>query len=108
LQLTVRGDTALYRLTFGDGRWATGWTTRPGPNLLTGAIHHDVGLPAFPTAGGYQWIDDHTLKLVLRYIESPHSETMICHIDGNKLTIEDQNSFQYGKGTVTIQGIRGE
>jgi hypothetical protein len=25
-------------------------------------------------------------------------------VDGNKLTIEDQNSFQYGKGTVTIQG----
>jgi CubicO group peptidase (beta-lactamase class C family) len=103
-QLTVRGDTALYRLTFGDGRWATGWTTRPGPNLLTGAVNHDVGLPAFPTAGCYQWVSDHTLKLVLRYIESPHTETMICHIDGNKLTIEDQNSFQYGKGVVTIQG----
>jgi CubicO group peptidase (beta-lactamase class C family) len=103
-QLTVRGDTALYRLSFGNGRWATGWTTRPGPNLLTGAINHDVGLPAFPTAGCYQWTDDHTLKLVLRYIESPHTETMICHVDGNKLTIEDQNSFQYGKGAVTIRG----
>jgi CubicO group peptidase (beta-lactamase class C family) len=103
-QLTIKGDTAVYRLTFGNGRWAAGWTTRSGPNLLTGAIHHDVGLPAFPTAGGFQWVDDHTLKLVLRYIESPHTETMICHVDGNKLTIEDQNSFQYGKGTVTIQG----
>jgi CubicO group peptidase (beta-lactamase class C family) len=103
-QLTVKGDTAVYHLTFGDGRWTTGLTTRPGPNLLTGAVNHDVGLPAFPTAGSYQWVDDHTLKLVLRYIESPHSETMICHVDGNKLTIEDQNSFQYGKGTVTIRG----
>ena len=103
-QLTVKGDTAVYRLTFGNGHWATGRTTRPGPNLLTGANHHDVGLPAFQTAGSYQWVDDHTLKLVLRYIESPHTETMICHIDGNKLSIEDQNSFQYGKGTVTIQG----
>jgi CubicO group peptidase (beta-lactamase class C family) len=103
-QLTVKGDTAVYHLTFGDGRWATGMTTRPGPNLLTGANHHDVGLPAFPTAGSYQWVDDHTLKLVLRYIESPHTETMICHADGNKLTIEDLNSFQYGNGTVTIRG----
>jgi CubicO group peptidase (beta-lactamase class C family) len=103
-QLTVKGDTAVYKLTFGDGRWASGLTTRPGPNLVAGAIHHDVGLPAFPTAGSYQWTDDHTLKLLLRYIESPHSETMICHVDGNKLTIEDLNSFQYGKGTVTIHG----
>ncbi|HUB60909.1 MAG TPA: serine hydrolase [Puia sp.] len=102
--LTVKGDTAVYHLTFGDGRWAAGQTTRPGPNLLTGAVHHDVGFPAFPTAGSYQFIDDHTLKLLLRYIESPHSETMICHIDGNNLTIEDQNSYQYGKGTITIRG----
>lgn len=105
IQLTIKGDTATYHLYFGNGRWVTGRTTRPGPDLLTGAVHHDVGLAAFSTAGSYQWIDDHTLKLVLRYIESPHSETMICHADGGKLTIEDQNSFQYGKGTVTIKGI---
>jgi CubicO group peptidase (beta-lactamase class C family) len=104
-ELTLKGDTATYRLSFGEGRWAEGMTTRTGPNLLTGAIHHDVGLPAFPIAGAYEWVGDHTLKLVLRYIESPHTETMICHVDGNKLSIEDQNSFQYGKGAVTIIGI---
>jgi CubicO group peptidase (beta-lactamase class C family) len=103
-QVTIKGDTAEYRLTFGKGRWATGRTTRPGPNLLTGAIHHDVGLPAFQIAGSYQYVDDHSIKLVLRYIESPHTETMICHVDGNKLTIEDQSSFQYGSGAVTIRG----
>jgi hypothetical protein len=104
VRLTIKGDTATYQLRFGNGRWITGLTTRPGPNLVTGAVHHDVGLPAFQTAGAYQWVDDHTLKLVLRYIESPHTETMICHVDGNTLTIEDQSSFQYGKGTVTIKG----
>jgi hypothetical protein len=104
-QLTVQGDTAGYRLTFGDGHWATGSTTRSGPSLLTGAIHHDVGLPAFQTVGSYQFVDDHTLKLVLRYIESPHTETMICHLDGNKLSIEDQSSFGYGKGAITIRGV---
>jgi CubicO group peptidase (beta-lactamase class C family) len=104
LQLTIHGDTADYQLGFGDGRWVTGITTRSGPNLLTGAVHHDVGLPAFITAGSYQWVDDHTLKLVLRYIESPHTETMICHVDGKNIMIEDQTSFQYGKGTVTIRG----
>ena len=104
IRITIKGDTATYHLGFGNGRWVTGTTTRPGPNLVTGAVHHDVGLPAFPIAGAYQWVDDHTLKLVLRYIESPHTETMICHLDGNNLTIEDQASFQYGKGAVTIKG----
>jgi CubicO group peptidase (beta-lactamase class C family) len=104
IRLTIKGDTATYHLLFGNGHWATGVTTRPGPNLVAGAVHHDVGLPAFPTAGAYQWVDDHTLKLVLRYIESPHTETMICPLEGNNLTIEDQASFQYGKGTVTIKG----
>src|SRR5579863_8465317 len=61
LRLTIKGDTATYRINFGNGRWITGVTTRPGPNLVTGAVHHDVGLPAFPTAGSCQWIDDHTL-----------------------------------------------
>jgi CubicO group peptidase (beta-lactamase class C family) len=103
-QITAQGDTAVYKLSFGNGRWANGITTRPGPNLLTGAVHHDVGLPAFQIAGCYQFPDNQTLKLTLRYIESPHTETMICHVEGNKLTIEDQNSFQYGKGTITIQG----
>jgi hypothetical protein len=103
--LTVKGDTATYELNFGDGRWANGLTTRPGPMLTGRAIHQEVGLPAFQTAGSYQWTDDHTLKLVLRYIESPHTETLICHVDGNKLTIDDQTSFLYGKGTVTIQGV---
>lgn len=104
IRVAVTGDTATWPLTFGDGRWVEGITTRLGPNLLTGAIHHAVGLPAFPVAGAYQWVDDHTLKLVLRYIESPHTETMICHVDGNKLSIEDEYSYQYGKGAVTITG----
>ena len=104
--LTIRGDTATYRIDFGNGKWNIGQTTRSGPSLLTGATHHDVGLPAFRIAGSYQWIDDRTLKLVLRYIEGPHTETMICHLDGDKLTIDDLNSFQYGKGTITIHGTR--
>ncbi|HEV2355349.1 MAG TPA: serine hydrolase, partial [Puia sp.] len=104
LELEITGDTAEYKIGFGNGRWVRGTTTRPGPNLLLGAVHHDVGLPAFRTAGSYQWVDDHTLRLVLRYIESPHTETMICTVDGNRLSLADAASYQYGKGTVTIQG----
>ncbi len=104
-QLKIKGDTALYSISFGGGQWAKGETTLSGPNLLTGAVHHDVGLPAFQTAGSYHWVDENTLELVLRYIESPHTETMICHFDGNNIKIEDKNSFDYGKKTVVLTGV---
>ena len=106
LELTIKGDSSNYAIRFGKAQWIKGITTRSGPNLLTGANHHDAGLPAFQIAGSYQWVDDHTLKLVLRYIESPHTETMICHADGNTLSIEDQSSFQYGKGAIKINGTQ--
>jgi CubicO group peptidase (beta-lactamase class C family) len=103
-RVTIKGDTAVYQLSFGNGKWAIGTTTRPGPNLVTGAINHDVGLPAFKVAGAIQVSTFDDFVLTLRYIESPHTEKMICHIKGKQITIEDQNSFQYGKGAITIQG----
>jgi len=104
-QVTIKGDTATYILGFGKGKWAIGETTRPGPNLLTGAINHLVGVPAVKIAGAYDWKDDHTLELVLRYIESPHTEKMICHIDGNNISIDMQNSFEYGHKKTVLQGM---
>ena len=85
----------------GAGKWVNGETMFPSPNVAGPQI---AALAPFRVAGSYDWKDEHTLEIVLRYIESPHTETMICHIDGNKLSIEDQNSFQYGKGAVTIRG----
>ena len=105
-EVKITGDTASYILNFGDGSWAPGQTTRSGPSLLTGAVNHDVGLPAFKTAGSYEWKDSGTLVLTLRYIEGPHTETMVCHVDGNNLTIEDKNSFNYGANKpIVITGV---
>lgn len=103
-EVTIKGDTAIYQLSFGKDKWAIGETTRPGPNLLTGAKNHLVGVPAVKIAASYDWKDDHTLELVLRYIESPHTETMICHFDGMNISIDVQNSFDYGHKKTTLQG----
>jgi len=103
-QVTIKGDTAVYKLYFGDGKWKMSETTRPGPSLLTGARANLVGLPAFKTAGSYDWKDDHSLELVLRYIESPHTEKMVCHIDGKKIRVEVQNSFDYGNKKTELKG----
>ena len=56
-----------------------------------------VGLPPLKIAGVYSWKDDQTLELTLRYIVSPHTEKMICHVDASNITIDIENSFDYGK-----------
>jgi CubicO group peptidase (beta-lactamase class C family) len=102
--LKLKDDNAEYALPFGDGKWARAETTRSGPSLLTGAQNHDVGLPPFQTAGTYHWLDENTLELVLRYIESPHTETMVCHFDGDNIKVDVHNSFEYGKPPMVLTG----
>ena len=53
--------------------------------------------------GAYTWKDSNTLELVLRYIESPHTETFTCHFNGNKLTIDAARSFDYGRTKTMIE-----
>jgi Beta-lactamase len=103
-QITLKDDKGSYTIPFGDGKWARTETPRSGPSLVTGAQNHDVGLPPFQTAGSYHWADENTLDLVLRYIESPHTERLTCHFDGNNIRIEDANSFEYGKPGIILTG----
>jgi hypothetical protein len=52
-----------------------------------------VGLPPPKITSSYQWKNDTTLELKIRYIESPHTEIIVCHFDGNDLTADFGNSF---------------
>ncbi len=103
-QVTIKDDKGSYPIPFGEGKWVRAETPRLGPDLLTGAQFHDVGLSPFQTAGSYHWIDDNTIELVLRYIESPHTERFTCHFDGDNIKIEDANSFDYGKPGTMLTG----
>ncbi|HLZ86245.1 MAG TPA: serine hydrolase, partial [Puia sp.] len=103
-QVTIKGDSAEYSFPFGDGKWLRTSTTRLGPNLTDHAQHHFAGMPAVMTAGSYHWKDENTLELVLRYIESPHTEKMTCHFDGSTVSIDDEASFDYGKKKVAMKG----
>jgi hypothetical protein len=90
--LTLKTDTTVYQFAFGSGKWQLGETTKRGPYLVAGAKNNRSGLPAIKIAGAYSWKDPNTLELVLRYIESLHTETTIYHFDQNKILAEIQNS----------------
>lgn len=69
----------------------------PGPSLVARAIENNTMIFPAKIAGSYTWQDAHTLQLVLRYTESPHSETFMCHFDGKQLTIDVEKSLDFGK-----------
>jgi CubicO group peptidase (beta-lactamase class C family) len=98
-QVTMSIDSARYNFSFGSGEWLTGETKLQGPDLLLLAKAHFVGLPPSRIAGSYSWKNENTLELVLRYIESPHTETITCRFDKNNLFV----SFRYSNIPGNIQ-----
>jgi CubicO group peptidase (beta-lactamase class C family) len=105
--VTFKTDTAAYKIAFGSGKWAIGETDRRGPAIssFTASI---PGRPLSRVAGSYSWIDGNTLQLVLRYIESPHTQTILCHFDGNGLSAEISNSFDWGAKKLVVTGQQAQ
>jgi CubicO group peptidase (beta-lactamase class C family) len=90
--VTFASDSSRYTFTFGNGRWEYGKTTRRGPYLISAKAAY-VGLPPLRVAAAYRWDDERTLRLVLRYIESPHTETLINRFNGDSVSVTMRNSF---------------
>lgn len=102
-QLKVETDSASYAFGFNANAWQPGETTLPGPYLVSAARNNLAGLPPFKVTGEYTWLDAGTLELVLRYIESPHTETFLCRFDGNAVSVDVTPSFNSSL-TVTLKG----
>lgn len=92
--LLLKADTASYTLNFGPGKWSYGETSKPGPSLVGAIRNHFAGLPPSKIAGSYSWRNNNTLDLVLRYIDSPHTETMTYHFENNTITVDYRNSYE--------------
>ncbi|MEP7144195.1 MAG: serine hydrolase [Ferruginibacter sp.] len=101
---TLGTDTGSYQLAFGAGTWQRSQTTKRGPSLVAGAKGSFVGLPPLKVAATYNWKDDHTLTFLLRYIESPHTEKITCNFDENNISVEIENSFDYGTKKTILKG----
>ncbi len=97
-------DTTSYDIAFVKGKWHLSETNMPGPSLTATAIENTSMIYPAKIATSYAWKDANTLELVLRYIESPHTQTFTCHFNDNKLTVEAERSFDFGKNKVVIEG----
>ena len=103
--LTLKAGSNTHQFSFGAGKWEEGDTTRYGPYLVSSFKENRVGLPPFKVAGSYTWKDETTLELILRYIESPHSEKIICRLEGEQVFVEFESSFNRSGTKNTFKGI---
>lgn len=101
--LNFRADTLVfqyvldgqeYQFAFGSGKWLHDETEKKGPYLVAGAKGYLSGQAPFKVDGSYAWSDERTLNLQLRYIESPHTETIKIVFGDDQAVMEVRNSFQ--------------
>jgi len=97
-----------HRFLFGSGKWVLGETDKKGPYLVAGAKGYLGGLAPFKVAGSYRWIDENTLELQLRYIESPHTEIITVTFDAGGAMMEIGNSFTNNKRQVLFDALVAE
>ena len=106
--LSLKTDSITHRIPFGSKKWELSETTKFGPYLVARARANRVGLPIFKVAGSYDWKDDKTIEMTLRYIESPHTETIICSFEDDKVSIDFQNIFNRTQKRKISKGIIGK
>ena len=93
LNVQLSTDTSQYNIAFASGKWESGETKKRGPYLSAPLRGNRSELSSYKVAGSYYWQSDSTLVMTLRYIESPHTETIRCKFDGANVNVEFENSF---------------
>jgi Beta-lactamase len=104
LVLNTGSDT--YNLLYGAGKWKTGQTNKPGPTFFGALKENYALLSPYKVAGNFFWKDDQTLVMQMRYLESPHMETITLHTDGKKLTMNIEYSLFFGENITELTGVQ--
>lgn len=100
--LHIKKASTDYSLNFRSGQWQYGTTELPGPNLVPNK-NIDILRP-FKVAGSYTWLDNNSIELTLRYIESPHTETITCVFLDDKVGVFFKNIFTREDDIKLIEG----
>ena len=98
--LSIAAGNHAYKIPFGRGEWITSETDLAGPNIIRGPEAMSMNR----VAGTYVWMDEGTLELILRYIESPHHIKITCNFDGDKVVVQSHVSIPPGFDLKPING----
>ncbi len=78
--IVIDDGKGKYTLNCGLGSWSVGEALLPG-NLPAGS-------DAFKLAVAGGWLDDNTFKAAIRFIETPHGEAIVLHVEDNEPRVE--------------------
>jgi CubicO group peptidase (beta-lactamase class C family) len=91
-----------YLLNFKRGEWNYGMTELQGPKLVPN--NNLKTLRPFRVAGSCTWLDNNSIEFTLRYIESPHTETITCIFLENRIGVSFKNIFNESITEPLIEG----
>jgi predicted glycoside hydrolase/deacetylase ChbG (UPF0249 family) len=101
--MTLNTDSMVHQFDFGGGKWIKGETTKYGPYLVARAQANRTGLAPFKTETSFHWTSDKTAEFKLRYVESPHTETIRLSIAEPYVSLEFEGSFN--RETRTLKAL---
>jgi CubicO group peptidase (beta-lactamase class C family) len=92
-RLTFRHGEAVDRIECGIKRWERGETALPGtpPRLVSGGAPQRGTLSK--VAAGGAWENEGIFKMIWRYYETPHHDTVTCQFEGDKVSLSFLNSI---------------
>jgi hypothetical protein len=101
---TLTADTAKFIFKLTSGKWQPGETKMQGPYLLLNAKEDFSILSPYKVESSYGWMDNNTLQLKLRYVESPHTEIITLHLNDKQMNADVEYSFNYGSKKIALHG----
>ncbi len=104
--LTLQIEATDYMLVFASDKWYSGEFLLPGPNLVPNK--YQEGMLPSKVAGNFHWKNDNTLEFKLRFIESPHSEEMVCTFSDKEISLSVTNILNRHSDIPEIKGKYAE
>ena len=89
----------------GANQWIQGETDKPVNNLAAQPNDQILKLAPFKVVGAYNFPDENSLELTVRYIESPHTDFYLCKTKGDSIFIEITNSRTQRKNVENYKGV---
>jgi CubicO group peptidase (beta-lactamase class C family) len=90
--LSMKTNGQEFKIPFGRGKWVISETGLAGPNL----INRPDGNNLHRIAAAYEWSNDSTLEMIIRYIESPHHIKVKCSFEGDTMVMNTRLSTPPG------------
>jgi CubicO group peptidase (beta-lactamase class C family) len=100
LEIQSVENNKSHLLKAGNTQWVSGATERKQPYLVAQAKNALNGLAPFKIFSSYHWEDFQTLVIEIKYIESPHTETLKFSFDNNNVTFESSSLGSRGKTNI--------